>query len=204
MTKLDRRIARTRRLLREALISIGQESPYDEITIRSLTKRADIGYATFYRHFRGKDELLMHTIMHRLHELQFNMSRVDSLRAEAETMFLHLYRFPQLYRFFFSLPESNIARRAVRAEIEKMMLERYKPKEGATIPLELAIDHIYRSGSNLLCWYLDNLDDYTPQEVTAMYADLISRETTAVALERRPDWPPRSAGNHLVGDNDTT
>ena len=189
MTKLDRRIARTRRLLREALISLGLECAYDEITIRSLTQRADIGYATFYRHFQGKDDLLLHTVMYTLQKLQMYMSRVDSLRAEAETMFQHLYRFPQVYRFFFSLPESNIARRAVRAEVEKMLLERYKPKEGATIPLEVAIDHIYRSGAGLLCWYLDNLDDYTPQEVTAMYADLISRETTAMSFERRPDWP---------------
>lgn len=167
------------------------ESGYDAVSIRNLTQRADIGYATFYRHFKSKDDLLTHVLMSRLKDMQRSMAQADSPRGEAELMFRYVRLFPQEYRLYVSLPASNRARPVIRAEIERMLMARYKPKAGATVPLEVAINHIIQSAHELLSWYLENLNAYTPQEVTAIYADLISRETTAVSLERRPDWPPR-------------
>ncbi|NCF69861.1 MAG: TetR/AcrR family transcriptional regulator, partial [Chloroflexi bacterium] len=49
MATTDRRIRRTRRLLEAALLDLVDEQPYPSITIRDITDRADIGYATFFR-----------------------------------------------------------------------------------------------------------------------------------------------------------
>src|SRR2546430_5295773 len=54
----DRRVKRTQHLLARALIALTLEKGYEAVTIRDITKRADIGYATFFRHYRDKDELL--------------------------------------------------------------------------------------------------------------------------------------------------
>src|SRR5215216_7578048 len=54
----DRRIRRTRELLRRALFSLIQEQGYDRITVQDLLDRADIGRSTFYAHYRDKDDLL--------------------------------------------------------------------------------------------------------------------------------------------------
>src|SRR6266566_1653989 len=54
----DRRVRRTQHLLAKALISLTLEKGYEAVTIRDITERADIGYATFFRHYRDKDELL--------------------------------------------------------------------------------------------------------------------------------------------------
>src|SRR6266700_6427450 len=54
----DRRVRRTQQLLAEALIALTLEKGYETVTIRDITKRADVGYATFFRHYRDKDELL--------------------------------------------------------------------------------------------------------------------------------------------------
>src|SRR5215204_5182741 len=57
--KLDRRVRRTRRRLRDALIELILEKGYDNITIQEITDRADLSRATFYLHYEGgKDELL--------------------------------------------------------------------------------------------------------------------------------------------------
>ena len=74
-----------------------------------------------------------------------------------------------------------------------MLLARYKPREGANVPLQVALNHIIQCGTGLISWYLDNLDAYTPSEVTTVYADLISRETTALSLDRRSDWSRQPA-----------
>jgi Bacterial regulatory proteins, tetR family len=57
--KTDRRVRRTRELLRRALFSLIQEQGYDRITVQDLLDRADIGRSTFYAHYRDKDDLLL-------------------------------------------------------------------------------------------------------------------------------------------------
>lgn len=54
----DRRVQRTRRVLRDALLSLLPERGWDEISVQDLCERADIGRSTFYLHFRNKEELL--------------------------------------------------------------------------------------------------------------------------------------------------
>ena len=54
----DRRVRRTRELLRRAFLSLLQEKGYDRITVQDILDRADIGRSTFYAHYRDKDDLL--------------------------------------------------------------------------------------------------------------------------------------------------
>lgn len=54
----DRRVRRTRRRLKRALLELLAEKRYDEITVRDLCARADVGRSTFYGHYGSKEELL--------------------------------------------------------------------------------------------------------------------------------------------------
>ena len=54
----DRRIAKSRRALRGALIELMEERGYDALTVNDLCERADTSRGTFYNHFRDKDGLL--------------------------------------------------------------------------------------------------------------------------------------------------
>ncbi|GAF48230.1 putative TetR family transcriptional regulator [Rhodococcus wratislaviensis NBRC 100605] len=54
----DRRVRRTKRLLRDALVSLVLERGYSAVTVEDVTERADVGRATFYTHYTDKDELL--------------------------------------------------------------------------------------------------------------------------------------------------
>ena len=58
MNENDLRVQRTRSLLRQALIELVQEQGYEPISVRDITKRAQVGYKTFYRHYDGKEALL--------------------------------------------------------------------------------------------------------------------------------------------------
>jgi AcrR family transcriptional regulator len=61
----DRRVVRTRQLLQDALVALISERGYADLTIQDVLDRADVGRATFYGHFRGKDALLI-SHLHRL------------------------------------------------------------------------------------------------------------------------------------------
>jgi len=57
--KIDRRGKRTRQALRNALLELIQEKGYAAITVEDITQRANLGRATFYLHFRDKEDLLL-------------------------------------------------------------------------------------------------------------------------------------------------
>ena len=58
LTTVDRRITRSRRALRRALIELIEERGLDGFTVNDLCARADLNRGTFYNHFRDKDDLL--------------------------------------------------------------------------------------------------------------------------------------------------
>src|SRR2546429_1985309 len=57
--KPDLRIRRTRSLLSNALVALMQEKSIDKITVQEVLDRATVGRATFYFHYRDKDDLFL-------------------------------------------------------------------------------------------------------------------------------------------------
>lgn len=55
---VDRRVRKTRRLLRECLIKLLQEKKIQDITVRELADMADINRGTFYLHYRDVFDLM--------------------------------------------------------------------------------------------------------------------------------------------------
>jgi len=61
-TKIDRRIKRTHRLVRDAFIELVLEKGYDGVRIEDIIERADVARTTFYTHFRDKGDLLQFVV----------------------------------------------------------------------------------------------------------------------------------------------
>jgi len=55
---LDRRVVRTRRQLREALVALVLERGWEAVTVREVCERANVGRSTLYLHFADKEDLL--------------------------------------------------------------------------------------------------------------------------------------------------
>lgn len=54
----DPRLARTREALRDALLGLLEQKPFEQITIRELAANANVSYVTFFRHHPTKESLL--------------------------------------------------------------------------------------------------------------------------------------------------
>jgi AcrR family transcriptional regulator len=57
--KVDRRVRRTQRGLRDALIELILERGWDAVTVRDVCEAADVGRSTFYLHYADKENLLL-------------------------------------------------------------------------------------------------------------------------------------------------
>src|SRR4051812_42994200 len=56
--RLDRRQRKTRSALDAALLRLIAQRPYPSITVEDIVTAADCARATFYAHYRDKDDLL--------------------------------------------------------------------------------------------------------------------------------------------------
>lgn len=64
----DPRVSRTRKLLHDSLRSLLAERSLDNISVLDITEHATVNRATFYAHFRGKEELLASLLQSDLEE----------------------------------------------------------------------------------------------------------------------------------------
>lgn len=54
----DKRITKSRKLIQDAFLSLANKSPFENITVKDISERANVNRATFYAHFKDKYDLL--------------------------------------------------------------------------------------------------------------------------------------------------
>ncbi|WNS44005.1 TetR/AcrR family transcriptional regulator C-terminal domain-containing protein [Paenibacillus sp. MMS20-IR301] len=70
--KVDRRILRTRTLLRDVLLDLASEKTLESITVRELTEKAGLNRGTFYLHYKDIHdfyEQFKHELLEQFHAL---------------------------------------------------------------------------------------------------------------------------------------
>ncbi|GAA2104128.1 MULTISPECIES: TetR/AcrR family transcriptional regulator [Brevibacterium] len=80
----NRRTRRTKRALKEAIVSLVLERGYESVTIEDITEEADISRATFYAYFKDKQALLTQIVL----DLQEGLrERLADLRLRERSYF---------------------------------------------------------------------------------------------------------------------
>lgn len=171
--KQDRRIQRTRHLLREALMSLILEKGYDSITVQDITERANVGRATFYLHFTDKDDLLfsgMRDIYDKLVQLYKSQTPEEVISRSLHADFQHIAQYQDFYREMFSERGSLVFLVRTRKFLAQAILETF---------IEPLVAHF-------------QLTPALPVELIAEYAAGAQFATIAWWLEQQPDLPPES------------
>lgn len=130
-THTDRRVSRTRRQLRDALMALILERGYNAVTIEDITQRADLGRTTFYLHYRDKEELLIESLEAIAQELKAQVEQQLSQRMESGQIranpvavaFRHVDENRNLYRIILKGEGSSKVASRIREIIEEGALE---------------------------------------------------------------------------------
>ncbi len=85
----DRRITRSKKAFRTALIVLMEQRGFDAITVNDLCAVANLNRGTFYNHFHDKDELL--TSLE--DEVMANIARIQAKMENIEVKDIARYRF---------------------------------------------------------------------------------------------------------------
>ncbi|MFS0574304.1 TetR/AcrR family transcriptional regulator [Sporosarcina sp. 179-K 3D1 HS] len=84
--KVDRRIVRTRKVLKDAFISLIQEKEVEAISVTDIVNRSEVNRSTFYAHFQDKEDLINCLIDELIMELidSFEISHLSLIKPEKD------------------------------------------------------------------------------------------------------------------------
>ena len=189
--KTDPRVRRTRRILREALVSLILEKDYASISIKEITDRADVAYITFFRHFESLDQLLMEFLDEELAEL---MTRIETLAKQSETsaletdgqlIFEYIEEKADLFRILLRSQSVTRVRKKVIRNIAAIFQKSCAPLAISDNEMTVAIisNHISTSLLSLIEWWLDNNMKPTPAQMGMVYKNLIIGSTVGTTVK---------------------
>ncbi|GAC1353948.1 MAG: TetR/AcrR family transcriptional regulator [Herpetosiphon sp.] len=186
MDTLDRRIKRTQRALAEALIALTLQNGYEAVTIRDITERADVGYATFFRHYQDKDALLGDVSDVVVDEL-VQLLKLETSATDPAAMGTLIF---QYVRDHSAICRVLLGSRGAAAVVERVtvastdnILRLHKPMLGSSVPPEVAANHLVGASLTLIRWWLDHGMPYSPERMGAIYGDLIMIPTQSLAFQ---------------------
>ncbi len=183
--KVDPRVRRTRRMLRDALVSLILEKDFASISIKEITQRADVAYITFFRHFESLDQLLMEVLDEGLAELQGHIetlakqSETSALETEGRLIFEYIGQKADLFRILFKSQSVTRVRKKVARNIAAIFQKSCAPLARSDNQVTIAImsNHIATSLLALIEWWLENNMTPPPGEMGKIYKSLIIDST---------------------------
>ncbi|MCU0475511.1 MAG: TetR/AcrR family transcriptional regulator [Anaerolineae bacterium] len=160
--KLDRRIERTITALRDALMQLIVEKGYDAISIQDITDRANVARATFYLHFRDKDDLMfsgMKLIYDQLaREFEDGVTEWDELENAQD--FLHVEQYADFYAAMLSPRGSMGFLVQVRAYLqdlfEKSLAKMVPNGKRTRMPIPLLAAYCSGAQIGMIWWWVEN------------------------------------------------
>jgi len=180
--EIDRRVARTRRTLHDALIRLIMRKGYDTLTVQEIIDEADIGRATFYAHYRGKDDLLRGGFERLRSELKAARRSarqggvLDRPLSFSLVMFEHACAYRDVYRAMLGGQGSIIAVSEIRRVLSELVKEELPAlEEDGAVPRELMLQFVVGTFLTTLTWCLEKRPKMTPSEVNAMFRHLVTR-----------------------------
>src|ERR1700743_3819389 len=151
----DTRMARSRQALRTALFDLLAEKPFDQIAITEITIKAKVGYATFFRHYESKDELLNELAaneIERLFELAIPMFlQSESIKA-GTALCSYVFEHRVLWRALLTGGAAAILRAGFVRQAQSWARKSAKMKR--TVPVALAVVCTSSSTIDVLAWWL--------------------------------------------------
>ena len=213
--KIDRRIQRTRLSLRAALLGLLKQKNYDDISIEEITEHANVGRATFYLHYKDKEDLLLEEFSEMANEKAQTLSEIpfsawfpilDNSENEPEKgdsplpllmVFQHIKEHSDLYYILLKSSKSSRTFERIRKISTETIIKFVQAKlitDPIPILFKVPIDFFaaYFSGALLstVDWWLEEGLHYTPEEITNMFRGLFfrgARDTIGMSTDQSID-----------------
>jgi len=186
--KTDQRVRRTEQALRNALVELVVERGYETLSVQHILDRAGVGRATFYTHYRSKEDLLRRALDQLRDELMREWKAATGGKLESAdplgfslAFFQHVDGHRMLYRAIVGRESGVVVDRQMR----RLLAEFLRAKANSPTPLaptevwrEMAAQYVVGALMSTVTWWLDRNPKLSPEEI-----DRAFRRMTLPALQ---------------------
>jgi AcrR family transcriptional regulator len=172
------RTTRTRAALCGALLTLLEEKPFEQVTVRDITARAGVGYATFFRRYPDKEALLHDVAATEISQLlAMTLPILYTVDTRASTQALCAYTWE--HRKLWSALLTGGAAATLKDEfVRQAQQAAVKENRHSWIPGDLAVVFGVAAAVEILAWWLKQPD---PPSVARM-AEIVDRLVVSPAL----------------------
>lgn len=175
------RATRTRPALFRALLSLLEEKPFEHLTVRDITARAEIGYRTFFRRYPDKEALLHELAAEEIAQLlAMTLPILHTVDSRASTKALAAYVWE--HRPIWASLLTGGAAPVLKEEFVRQARRLAKVKKTANnwLPGDLRVVFAVSAVIEVLAWWLEQAK---PISIDKM-AEVLDRLVVAPVIDR--------------------
>ena len=184
---LDKRILRTRQALKNALLELMVEIGYEKTTVQRILERAGVGRATFYVHYRSKEDLLRRSLDGLGNNLTeeckpARIGRVEDgnrgsvLLGFTLAFFRHVDSHRRLYRAIVGHESGLIVERQMRRLLAALVKPDVVLKDRQrrnSVEAEMTVQYVVGALMSVAIWWLDRDIKLSPEEMDDAFRNMV-------------------------------
>jgi AcrR family transcriptional regulator len=182
----DRRVQRTRRTLRDALITLLHERGWDAVSVQDICNRADVGRSTFYMHFADKEELLIGGFDDLRKMLRAQLAPSGRGPSEplqfARGMIEHAHENQRLFRALVGKRSGQVVLQRFRELVVDLVRENLSSKSSSGPERDAAVHFISGAFLELLTWSLETRSAPCSEELERLF---LAMAASALVVARK-------------------
>ncbi len=186
----DRRVRRTQRFLKAAMIQLIAEKGYDEVSVQEIIERADVGRTSFYTYFRSKEDLLLCSMddMGELFDAGAAELSPESACDFVPMFFQHLEENRKLAKALLGSSLSvHVVREHVQGQIFRHFRKAFGARPGDPVPISVEGAAVFASGAliAMMHWWVGLDRPVSRAKVGELFRTILEPGLSAVARTQR-------------------
>lgn len=190
----DARAVKSRKALKQALLNLISQKPFEQIVIKDITAEAGVSYPTFFRQFSSKEHLLEYIAGEEIRQLFLLTQPVfeaQTPQAALRTQCEYVAARRELWSTLLtegaaSVMREGFSRVAVEVGYERKITGKLS---NPWLPQELAAAFVVSGLFEILSWWLRQDDNYPVENVVIFMEELIVNPTMVPRDIRLDDSP---------------
>jgi AcrR family transcriptional regulator len=182
--RVNRRVERTKQLIRAAFRELLNEKNYETVTVQDIIDRANVGRATFYAHFDSKDELfasgfdeLRASLTARQRDTSSRAGEIgEGVFAFSQDMFAHAHEYRNVFHAMIGTQSGVVVHRLLHKLLVDLVRDDVKAAGAHSVTSAVTRDAVaqFIAGGlfGLLVWWLTVKPRLSAKEVNELFRRL--------------------------------
>lgn len=198
MKKTDLRVKRTNKMIIEAFIRLVEEKGFEQVTVQDIAEEAMINRATFYAHYKDKQDLYERIFDLAIDAFTSVLSPTDLLQGNRlrvkhiEFLMTHIYENIQKNNKFYLTIMDGASMEILRKKIADILYEQYAhifdrlkiTENDIEVPMDFIIEYMTSIFIGTLHWWLTTDSDMTPNHLAKLVIKLVGNgHLTVLGIE---------------------